>query len=96
MTDIFMQLLKTWRRAELCKALLTSNEPSYVRHSMSVFEEMWENAVDANEAIRNIEKGIDADKVEPHTSDNEEDMKAYLNEVLKEIRRIMDSHRLSY
>jgi len=36
---------------------------------------MWENAVDANEAIRNIERGVDANKLELHTSDNEEDMK---------------------
>ena len=74
--------------------LLISNDPSYVKHFTSIFEEMWKNAVDASEAIRNIEKGVDANKLEPHALDNEADMRAYLNEVLKEIRRIRDSHRV--
>ena len=74
--------------------LLVSNEPLYVKRFTSIFEEMWENAVDASEAIRNIEKGIDPNKLEPHALDNEADMRAYLNEVLKEISQIRDSHRL--
>lgn len=72
--------------------LLVSNEPLYVKRFTSIFEEMWENAVDASEAIRNIEKGIDPNKLEPHALDNEADMRAYLNEVLKEISQIRDSH----
>jgi sugar-specific transcriptional regulator TrmB len=69
---------------------IISNDPAYVKHFMSIFEEMWKNAVDASEAIRNIEKGVDA---EFQTLDNEEEnMKSYLNEVLNEIREIRDSH----
>jgi hypothetical protein len=61
---------------------------------MSVFEEMWKNAVDARDAIRKVEEGVDPNELEPHTPYNEADMKEYLNEVLKEIGEIRDSHRL--
>ena len=71
----FYATIEDMKKGRIMQSLLSSNDPSYVKHFMSVFEEMWENAVDAK-------------KVEPHTLDNEEDMKAYLNEVLKEIRRI--------
>jgi SPX domain protein involved in polyphosphate accumulation len=71
--------------------LIISNEPSYVKHFMSIFEEMWEKGVDASEAIRNVEKGVDA---EFQTLDNEKEMKSYLNEVLNEIREIRNSHTL--
>ena len=71
--------------------LLISDDPSYVKHFTSIFEEMWEHAVDASEAISNIENGVDPNKLEPH---NEAHMRAYWNEVLKEISQIRDSHRL--
>jgi hypothetical protein len=71
----FYATIEDMEKGRIMQSLLTSNEPSYVRHFMSIFEEMWENAVDANEAIRNIERGVDANKLELHTSDNEGDMK---------------------
>jgi hypothetical protein len=93
-TDIFMQQLKILEKAELCKALLTSNEPSYVKHFMSIFEEMWKNSLDTRDAIRKVEEGVDPNEIEPHIPYDEKDTKDYLNEVLKEIGRIRDSHRL--
>jgi hypothetical protein len=91
----FYATIEDMEKGRIMQSLLTSNEPSYVKHFMSIFEEMWKNAVDASKAIRNIENGVDPNALERHKSDNEEDMKDYLNEVLKEIRRIRDSHRLS-
>jgi hypothetical protein len=55
--------------------LPTGNEPSYVNHFMSIFEEMWKNAVDAKDAMRNVEDGLDPNELEPHTPYNEADMR---------------------
>jgi two-component system sensor histidine kinase VicK len=39
------------------QSLLISNEPLYVRHFTSLFEEMWRNGIDAAAQIRNLEEG---------------------------------------
>ena len=46
------------------KSLLTSNEPAYIRHYNSVFEELWENGVDAVERIKDIDAGVDLADIE--------------------------------
>jgi two-component system, OmpR family, sensor histidine kinase VicK len=39
------------------QSLLISNEPLYVKHFTSLFEEIWKNGIDAAAQIRNIEEG---------------------------------------
>ena len=39
------------------QSLLISNEPVYVRHFTSLFEEIWSNGIDAAAQIRNLEEG---------------------------------------
>jgi two-component system sensor histidine kinase VicK len=39
------------------RSLLISNEPLYVKHFTSLFEEMWRNGINAAAQIRNIEEG---------------------------------------
>jgi two-component system, OmpR family, sensor histidine kinase VicK len=41
-----------------------SNEPLYVKHFTSIFEELWRNGIDASDRIRNIEEGVDLAEVE--------------------------------
>jgi hypothetical protein len=90
----FYATIEDMEKGRVMQSLLTNNEPSYMKHFVSIFEEMWKNAQDASKAIRNIERGIDPNELDLQTQDNGQDMKDYLNEVLKEIRRIRDSHRL--
>ena len=40
------------------ESLLISNEPAYVRHFSSIFEELWNNGIEAADRIREIEEGI--------------------------------------
>ena len=42
---------------EIAQSLLVSNEPAYVNHFKSIFEELWKNGIDALDRIRDIEKG---------------------------------------
>jgi len=90
----FYATIEEMEKGRVMQSLLTSSEPSYVNHFTSVFEEMWKNAVDARDAVRNIEEGVDPNVLESHIPYDEADMKDYLNEVFNEISRIRDSHRL--
>jgi nitrogen-specific signal transduction histidine kinase len=57
----------TIEKMELGKAvqsLLVSNEPLYVNHFKSIFEELWKNGVDAKSRIHDIEQGADTQGIE--------------------------------
>lgn len=43
------------------QSLLISNEPMYVKHFTSLFEEIWSNGIDARHRIKEIEEGIESD-----------------------------------
>jgi two-component system, OmpR family, sensor histidine kinase VicK len=49
---------------KLVQSLLVSNEPNYLKHFSSVFQELWGNGNDALERIKEIEEGIEAAKIE--------------------------------
>jgi two-component system sensor histidine kinase VicK len=46
------------------QSLLISNEPLYVRHFTSLFEEIWRNGIDASTQIRNIAEGHELTNVD--------------------------------
>ena len=54
------------------ESLLISNEPLYVRHFTSLFEEIWRNGIDAPIQIRNLEEGYDLTNVDvlPNTEES--------------------------
>jgi signal transduction histidine kinase len=43
------------------QSLLISNEPLYVRHFTSLFEEIWRNGIDARYRIKQVEEGVESD-----------------------------------
>ena len=43
---------------KLVQSLLVSNEPSYLKHFSTVFQELWQNGIDALERIKELEEGI--------------------------------------
>src|SRR5207247_7050194 len=49
---------------EMAQSLLVSNEPAYINHFASIFEELWKNGIDANERIKDIEIGVDLADIE--------------------------------
>jgi two-component system sensor histidine kinase VicK len=42
---------------KIMRSLLTSNEPIYINHYNSIFEDLWKNGIDAVQRIRDIEDG---------------------------------------
>ena len=67
---------------EMTKTLFVSNEPLYVEHFNSLFEELWKNGIDPKDRIREIEEGIAPVKTKILKDENE---------IINEIRRINDS-----
>jgi two-component system, OmpR family, sensor histidine kinase VicK len=46
------------------QSLLISTEPSYIEHFTSLFEDLWKNAVNAEDRVKDIEAGVDLADVE--------------------------------
>jgi nitrogen-specific signal transduction histidine kinase len=46
------------------QSLLISNEPLYMRHFASIFEELWINGIDADAIIEDVEGGVDFADIE--------------------------------
>jgi two-component system, OmpR family, sensor histidine kinase VicK len=42
---------------KMIQSLITSNEPTYVTHFHSIFEQLWNTGIDATDRIRHIEEG---------------------------------------
>src|SRR6266571_1329767 len=48
----------------MVQSLLLSNEPSYVNHFKTIFEELWMNGIDGEVRIKDIEAGADLADIE--------------------------------
>ena len=46
------------------QSLLISNEPLYIKHFASIFEELWKKGIDAADRIRDIGEGVNLAEVE--------------------------------
>jgi signal transduction histidine kinase len=46
------------------QSLLISNEPSYINHYNTMFNELWKNGIDAVNRIKDIEAGLDTANIE--------------------------------
>jgi two-component system, OmpR family, sensor histidine kinase VicK len=46
------------------QSLLISNEPLYLKHFSSIFEELWRNGIDSADRIRELEQGIEPARIE--------------------------------
>src|SRR5919202_117944 len=49
---------------QIARNLLVSNEPHYVKHFKSIFEDLWNNGIDAIDRIREIEEKVEVEFVD--------------------------------
>jgi two-component system, OmpR family, sensor histidine kinase VicK len=49
---------------KMSQSFLISNEPLYINHFNSIFEELWKNGIDAKWRIKAIEEGVDSEGIE--------------------------------
>jgi signal transduction histidine kinase len=59
-----MATIEKMEGGEMAQSLLVSNEPAYINHFASIFEELWKNGIDASDKIRDIEEGVDQANIE--------------------------------
>ena len=48
----------------MVQSLLLSNEPAYLQHFSSIFDELWNQGINAEDRIRNLEEGLDLAEIE--------------------------------
>jgi len=48
----------------MAQSVLVSNEPLYVNHFHSVFEKLWESAIDIRERMASVEEGVEMPDIE--------------------------------
>src|SRR3989441_4324026 len=48
----------------MVQSLLLSNEPAYINHFNSIFQELWNKGIDAEDMISNIQEGTDLADIE--------------------------------
>jgi signal transduction histidine kinase len=60
----FHATIENMEDGKMTRSLLTSNEPIYINHYNSIFEELWKNGIEAEQKIRDIEQGADLADIE--------------------------------
>jgi two-component system, OmpR family, sensor histidine kinase VicK len=60
----FYATIDQMENGNFMNSLLTSNEPAYIRHYTSIFEELWKNGIDAIDRIKDIESGVHLSDIE--------------------------------
>ena len=48
----------------MVQSLLLSNEPAYIDHFRSIFEDLWAKGIDAEDRIKEIHEGTDLTDIE--------------------------------
>jgi two-component system, OmpR family, sensor histidine kinase VicK len=69
------------RGGQIARNLLISNEPPYIRHYNSIFEDLWSKSVPAEQRIKEIEEGIVLGKTE--VIQNPEDIQQIFIDMVK-------------
>jgi hypothetical protein len=49
---------------KMVQSLLTSHDPNYVHHFYSMFEQLWDNGIEAADRIEDIKGGIEISDIE--------------------------------
>ena len=62
--EYFYATIENMEGGKMMQSLFTSNEPIYINHSKSIFEELWKNGMDAVQRIRDIEENADLADIE--------------------------------
>jgi signal transduction histidine kinase len=84
----FYATIEKMEEGKMMESLLISNEPAYVMHYNSIFEELWKNGIDAADRIRDIEEGVGLADIEVIPS-SKRAQEIYLNIVRSATKEIL-------
>src|SRR5215469_9701797 len=60
----FLATAERMEEGKMISSLLVSNEPIYIDHYNSLFEQLWDNSIDAMDRINDIKEGVDLADIE--------------------------------
>ena len=60
----FQATAEKMEAGKMIRSLLVSTEPIYIDHYNSIFEQLWDNSIDANDRLNDIEEGVDLADIE--------------------------------
>ena len=60
----FLATAEKMEAGKMIKSLLVSTEPIYIDHYHSIFEQLWDNSMDAMDRINDIKEGVDLADIE--------------------------------
>src|SRR5215469_10968054 len=60
----FLATAEKMEEGKMISSLLVSNEPIYIDHYNSLFEQLWDNSIDATDRINDIKEGVDLADIE--------------------------------
>ena len=72
------------KSGQVIQNLLTTNEQAYIKHFVSIFDELWKSGIDAKYKINDIEQGIDNQGID--IIQNPEEVKKLLYELMQSAR----------
>jgi len=82
---------------KISQNFLTSNEPLYITHFNTVFDELWKNGIDAEDRMKDLEEGVDTDiEVVPNAATAREIYQNLIAHANEEILLIFSTVKLSY
>jgi two-component system, OmpR family, sensor histidine kinase VicK len=55
--------IEKMENGKMVQSLLTSNEPLYIKHFLSIFEDLWNSGIDATNRIIELEEGIELESI---------------------------------
>ncbi|HEX2405961.1 MAG TPA: hypothetical protein VHJ38_02030, partial [Nitrososphaeraceae archaeon] len=56
--------IEKMEKGKIVQSLLTSNEPLYIKHFHSIFENLWYSGIDAIDRIKELEQDIESEGIE--------------------------------
>src|SRR5947209_10767915 len=60
----FQATAEKMEEGKMIRSLLVSTEPIYIDHYNSIFEQLWDNSIDAKDRINDIKEGVDLADIE--------------------------------
>jgi two-component system, OmpR family, sensor histidine kinase VicK len=84
----FYATVEKMEEGKMMESLLISNEPVYINHYNSIFEELWKNGINAVDRINDIEQGLDLTHIEVIPSSGKA-QEIYLNAVKEATAEIL-------
>src|SRR5215467_2524296 len=60
----FLATVEKMEGGKMISSLLVSNEPIYIDHYNSLFEQLWDNSIDVMDRINDIKEGVDLADIE--------------------------------